>query len=1591
MSQIHWDVEGMDSSWSCSFVNDIPQVDGTGEEKPIQSNESKEEEFREERNTLYSSDRLLGTLTNCSEDISVLTKHNTNEESGSLKRGSQLSSFSSKDKRSYGLFGIQNKRRFLKATATSDSSMSHDVKVDKSRYSTVKSFKTYSPSKFVQSGSSHYDDGQKEELVNSAIKANSPKTSFWESGDSLVTFSKKHLEHNTNTPTMFFPAARETKIKAKVGKNIAKECEKSFLQHINASDEKEEILLDSTKTQKACFQKNTEQFKMCEISSEKLKRNKNEFQFTLANSSDTFYGSKHQKASLHGDTQTSNINFTRSLNVALTDARFSEKLKTTFAVAEGRLSKCLGATLPRNLNNVMKDKCVMQTRASAKRKLFPTKEKQNNMNKQVSGRKNIHNHKPAFQRLSNSKTRNRRNKVFIPNSSAADIEKEKVNVIDENLLQFQGYENMAGDTALYYSKTLEQSCKFPDNIACFTELHAEEPMRLRMDFESESTSDRFKNISVEEYQSGTSIQKEGSLTIICKEKFSSIPKGLTVPKKGTPQKKLYQRRKTPKEAAPLRRGERICRPLQKYGFMPLQFEKSQELSFAKSCDMIRTKGLGTPKENPLPTFTKEDNPQLKSQHLSDSLISNQNKLSPVLGESRKKKMTVEMDKDCNIVSPTLPKRKRFFLHNRPSARRQTKDKGSPVMVIKRKVSAKSKPPVTRLKTSSVSKTSVEDEIKLLESGTSVINEHNPAKYMALVAGEQRKVKFTVVDVDEEKLTRRTELKASTRAERRRNYKKKNCRRRIGIKQELLSDHTKMQQTSNAPMIERIEQREVSDQHFNLDSTRTSKHTSNVLLHSDMHSVNTPQRTKLVQEKITETETDLRNEIVLELGPDKLDIHNISYDSLKDKQTYSEVDPHEEKEELSSILDEIVEAEPISRSRDSLNAESCYTFNYNAKESIDDILELRKCQTIEESDVQCLNSVSDCEDFSNNIENMINACDETTKENLSYAETFPKFSLLFEPESLEREKHALEIEKPSIAVYEQPGLEVRKTPVSSFDDLNPYLGSHEDKSSCNSFNCGKRDDGCVEMDEATRSSNSEHTGLSTFLTTQANSSLRPAVAVCDVSTETLATSVENYEVTMIPDSPIDFNRTSPEEEEMSTHKREFSFYRGMRTAVGYNLDITKSCCREAIDFASSFLMEYEENVSTPENAREKETLTNPKVEQTDLQANALFNMSFMSPGPSDESPESPPDPSSPQISCVEQQIADIKTEQGSVKVVPELISERNSEHDAGENIYALQSKEKLSSGLAHISGKSSSSFSKNVEASTLTTKCSDLSNKKLFKRLDDNENVSKPKQSEPIDEIIATSFINQNSLSLENQEIRNVENSKCERALENLEVCVEEQNIAEKEKQLSNFQSFSKYTSKRKKLLLQNTLFTNPSCSFSSRASPVESNCSLQECCERSSETFEGMKKSAEESDSSSPNGRSSCCSSEAFLPENELTSSTEDAYSNAAISTTDVLCALHKVQRKESPSPSDSFALKISQCSDSEEHQEVKTFPNTYWAIRKGENVFVIKPFKAPPSAKEIRKSLSQYGMPQQKHQDPFCSDSDDIPEIARYDVFPLA
>ena len=44
----------------------------------------------------------------------------------------------------------------------------------------------------------------------------------------------------------------------------------------------------------------------------------------------------------------------------------------------------------------------------------------------------------------------------------------------------------------------------------------------------------------------------------------------------------------------------------------------------------------------------------------------------------------------------------------------------------------------------------------------------------------------------------------------------------------------------------------------------------------------------------------------------------------------------------------------------------------------------------------------------------------------------------------------------------------------------------------------------------------------------------------------------------------------------------------------------------------------------------------------------------------------------------------------------------------------------------------------------------------------------------------------------------------------------------------------------------------------------------------------------------------------------------------------------------------------------------------------------VIKPLKEPPSSEELLNSLTKYGLPHCKYQEPFCSNPDDIPALPR-------
>lgn len=47
-------------------------------------------------------------------------------------------------------------------------------------------------------------------------------------------------------------------------------------------------------------------------------------------------------------------------------------------------------------------------------------------------------------------------------------------------------------------------------------------------------------------------------------------------------------------------------------------------------------------------------------------------------------------------------------------------------------------------------------------------------------------------------------------------------------------------------------------------------------------------------------------------------------------------------------------------------------------------------------------------------------------------------------------------------------------------------------------------------------------------------------------------------------------------------------------------------------------------------------------------------------------------------------------------------------------------------------------------------------------------------------------------------------------------------------------------------------------------------------------------------------------------------------------------------------------------------------------------NVIAIEPLKRPPTSEELVKSLKDYGLPQCRYQEPFCSDQDDIPACPR-------
>ena len=60
----------MDDSWTCSFVNDIPQVDGAGDQKPAEPVNLDEVELTGNRDHLQESNSSTDTMLNYSEETS---------------------------------------------------------------------------------------------------------------------------------------------------------------------------------------------------------------------------------------------------------------------------------------------------------------------------------------------------------------------------------------------------------------------------------------------------------------------------------------------------------------------------------------------------------------------------------------------------------------------------------------------------------------------------------------------------------------------------------------------------------------------------------------------------------------------------------------------------------------------------------------------------------------------------------------------------------------------------------------------------------------------------------------------------------------------------------------------------------------------------------------------------------------------------------------------------------------------------------------------------------------------------------------------------------------------------------------------------------------------------------------------------------------------------------------------------------------------------------------------------------------------------------------------------------------------------------
>ena len=751
----------MDDSWTCSFVNDIPQVDGAGDQKPAEPVNLDEVELTGSRDHLQESNSSTDTLLNYSEETSEPAKEKVGKEAENDLEESRFSSFSSP---SFGFFGLGSGSIFSRSSFTSSSAFSNDDGIDETWYSTSKNVKkTYScsssPFKFDKSISSDSKEEDSDELWPSPSKSTktySRRTSLFKVDESpaklLKSSTRMRKRSSSRTPTkskQVVPGMNSSGISeeenfalhlsvssdegesldcssrmktsrtrqstrrtprnskpavispSEISKdeNLKGSKEESFALHLSISSDKGERYLDSSGKEKfsnrnrrktvASNEPDTSQYNQ-------LKRKRNEPKFTSIVSKDAIQTSKRQRRSFsqveeknQGAENTSDSK--TSMKVALADARYSEKLKSTFTAAVSRIKKSSRVSRSRDRDDKTEKMSVLLKEIPTKttRRSYLHKEVQSEVDEGTSKTNNISlSERTTLKKISLPRKGVRRREAAnsVYHSGTSTEEKELVVKRDFS-------ENDASTSVVTHTGPSSSKAESLKDLTTPNKANKGKKSAKSSTTRTASSAERKLGTNVQERESAkergsnpilnlTNSLPEKKIILkrtIPKERFSPAEKASAT--KNAPEKISSRRITSPKESVSPRRGSRIRRQLKRYGFTPLHFEESPSKSYSQKAIFEATEETdygNTSKELVSSDQSRNSISVSKSKVVnSEPVLSNQTRVSvtsTTLGvKTRKRKVTMDVESGGDVVSPERTKKKRLSLQLRSSARKYSVD------------------------------------------------------------------------------------------------------------------------------------------------------------------------------------------------------------------------------------------------------------------------------------------------------------------------------------------------------------------------------------------------------------------------------------------------------------------------------------------------------------------------------------------------------------------------------------------------------------------------------------------------------------------------------------------------------------------------------------------------------------------------------------------------------------------------------------------------------------------------------------------------------------------------------------------------------